>query len=141
MYFLDEEGKNKIPQRYFLPFCTRKLPPHSVENIFVSNFSHLSTHRQVIWEMENQSFSDNGTNRSSLFWGRTLAASVRGLQIVPNVRDLWSMPSFRPCETKWNLPQKWLPGEFRSNPKWELESLGYCRTNNPAGRINNLLSA
>lgn len=96
MYFLDEEGKNKIPQRYFLPFCTRKLPPHSVENIFVSNFSHLSTHRQVIWEMANQSFPDNGTNRSSLFWGRTLAASVCGLQIVPNVRDLWSMPSFPP---------------------------------------------
>lgn len=41
--------KNKIPQRYFLPFCTRKLPPPSVETIFVSNFSHLSTRRQVSW--------------------------------------------------------------------------------------------
>lgn len=135
-----KRGKNKIPQRYFLPFCTRKLPPHSVENIFVSNFSHLSTHRQVIWEMANQSFSDNGTNRSSLFWGRTLAASVCGLQIVPNVRDFWSMPSLPPlglvkpngiCHKSGSQGNS----EVIQNESWEAQFI--VGLTNPAGKINN----
>lgn len=41
--------KNEIPQRYFLPFCTRKLPSLRGSQ-FVSNFSHLPPLRQVSWE-------------------------------------------------------------------------------------------
>lgn len=41
--------KNEIPQRYFLPFCTRKLPSLGGSQ-FVSNFSHLPPLRQVSWE-------------------------------------------------------------------------------------------
>lgn len=49
IFWMKRVGGNKIPQRYFLLFCIRKPPTLSVETIFVSNFSHLSTPGQVSW--------------------------------------------------------------------------------------------
>lgn len=49
IFWMKGVGENKIPQRYFLLFCVRKPLTLSVETIFVSNFSHLSTRGQVSW--------------------------------------------------------------------------------------------
>lgn len=103
--YLDEEEKNKILLSYFLPFCTRKLLPYSVETFFISNFSHFSAPRKVSWEMANLSVLDNDTNRAACF-GNGLCLPPFLVSTFSLIWDLWSpMPnllcpiSFWPCES------------------------------------------
>lgn len=104
-FFLDEEEgkKNEIPQRYFLPFCTRKLPSLGGSQ-FVSNFSHLSLLRQVSWEKASpvQTMVLMGTSVRGCWSG---APSESSLQMVLNVGDWGAVPSV-PCP---------LPGPVKPN--------------------------
>lgn len=59
--YLDEEEKNKILLSYFLPFCTRKLLPYSVETFLFLTF-HISLHPG----------KSAGKWQTYLFWTMTL---------------------------------------------------------------------
>lgn len=119
--------KNKIPQRYFLPFCTRKLPSPSVETIFVSNFSHLSTRRQVSWGKAPDPADNVGGDRGSLFRA--------GLELPPRavckLLLMWEIGG--PCQVAPTTPPG---GPVRPNEichksgsrgTWERISQGRCK--------------
>lgn len=94
--------KNEIPQRYFLPFCPRKLPSLGGSS-FDSNFSHLPTLRQVSWEKASHGQTMALTGASVRGWSG--ARSESGLQMVLNVGDWGAVPSV-PCP---------LPGPVKPN--------------------------
>lgn len=85
--------KNEIPQRYFLPFCTRKLPSLCGSQ-FVSNFSHLPTHRQVSWEKARR--AQTMVLAGAVVRGWSGAPSESSLQIVLDVGD-WGAVTSVPC--------------------------------------------
>lgn len=106
-----KRGENKIPQRYFLPFCTRKLSSHSVETIFVLTF-HISPLAGRSAGKRRRSADNGGTGTACLGLG---SDSRQGsLQVTLNVGDWgdhakWPRPSQGPLKPKMESATKVAP--------------------------------